>query len=366
MELTAQTFVEMDGRISAKQKIALAIAASDGTIGILPDSEFKYDGVFVRNTFEIEHFRCTALLPGGDIVDADESVAVTIPMLYGDTYYLAVGLGDEVIDFECKGVSLTHPTYTYSICTLDELAGSNRLPVVRFKAKDGVLSVDTDYIVPQTNAVNNKHVEDYIKAYITNMEKITTHPNLVDGDGKQMLLRYLFRVKKLRPTIHTTKLIELFEDIASAIDYFIITPNGESKEMPVPNLMDIREYLEWLSNYMEAAIAVLDKVVLEDNSIDYDMLKEQIKAEIYERLNPELYERLISDLKTNLRTELSETLTSTLKHYFADEMKPEIHDALSEELRGQLRETLYTSLYDALYNALYVPEEEEEEYIPTI
>jgi hypothetical protein len=156
------------------------------------------------------------------------------------------------------------------------------------------------------------------------------------------------------------------QEIAQAIDYYIITPHAERQEIPQPSINDVQLWLTWLKGYLDGAAGVLEGVVLEDHTIDFDALKAQIKAELYEQLNPELYRKLIDDLKISLRDELSEHLTETLRTYFDETMKPQLQETLKVELTDTLRDSLYQQLYDALYQALYVPAEEEEDFMPII
>ena len=56
-------------------------------------------------------------------------------------------------------------------------------------------------------------------------------------------------------------------------------------EQPVeilePSQIDVQLWLNWFGNYLIGAVSVLDKVVLEDKTIDYDALLRQAKAELY-------------------------------------------------------------------------------------
>ena len=86
MELSAQTFLDMDANLDFRQQMAIRAALGEQCIGLLPGMDFNCSGSFYTNKFEIEHLQCTALLPSGKIAQADEAVSVIIPMLYGDTY----------------------------------------------------------------------------------------------------------------------------------------------------------------------------------------------------------------------------------------------------------------------------------------
>ena len=80
--------------------------------------------------------------------------------------------------------------------------------------------------------------------------------------------------------------------------------------MPQPSYTDIQSWLQWLDDYLGGAAVILDGVVLEDNTIDYEALLAQAKAELYERLHPELIEKLLADMKEELRAEMQQQTES--------------------------------------------------------
>ena len=181
------------------------------------------------------------------------------------------------------------------------------------------------------------------------------------------MLRYLFMMKAYDMEGRVADFISLTQQIAQAIDYFIITPYTEEPiEIPKPVQADIMLWLRWLESYLAGAISVLDGLVLEDDTIDYEALLAQAKKELYEQLNPELYAKLLEDIKNELREELHDKLSATLTNYMDNTMKPDLGRILSQELNEKLYDKLYTELFEHLFNALYVPEPEEKEFIPMI
>lgn len=366
MELTPHTFISLDKRFDFKQQTAIRIALGSRRMGLIPGTTFSNRGSFVRNAFQIDRLQCMALLPSGAILHIDEEVKVKIPMLYGELYYLTVGLSEEEISFEDEGIPLLCPKYLFGIHTLDELKKEGKFPIVRFQVQDGMFTIDPNYIVPCLTLDSDPRFSDYINRFCLYMEKLATHANLQEGDGKRLFMRYFFLLKNYNIDYSLYDFVLFTQEMAQAIDYFVVTPNTEHLDMPHPSFYDIQQWLEWLVAYMEGALSILDKVELIDNSIDFEELKAQIKAEIYERLNPELYERLIYNLKEVLQNELSQSITSTLKTFLENQIKPQLYSLLSEELQKTLFESLFQTLYDALYKALYVPEEKKNEYIPKI
>ena len=217
------------------------------------------------------------------------------------------------------------------------------------------------------------------------MSLITSHENLENGDGKRALLHYLFILKSfgLKNSVHD--FLKMLQEIAQAIDYYIITPNMEQPvEILEPSQIDVQLWLNWFGNYLIGAVSVLDKVVLEDKTIDYDALLRQAKAELYAQLHEELIVKLLAETKEELlkmvKEELENSLdmqTQKLTDYINNTMKPDLlmqiqtelkHslNLLEDELSEKIYERLYEQLFEHLFNALYVPEPESEKFIPLI
>lgn len=365
MELTAQTFRELDRNLDFRQQVAVRAALGGNRLGLLPGAPFNCKGVFVKNTYEIECFQCLAVLPSGRIVSADEKVTLTIPMLFGEEYYLTVTYGTQERSFEREEVPYVAFQKDYAIHTLDELGKEDLLPVARFRVQDGIFAVDPDFIPPCLLLDADARFQEYALAYVEKLQALAGHPSLEDGEGKRAILRYLFLLKGYRWDGGVQEFVQLTQELAQAIDYYIVTPNTENPvPVPLPSRYDVQKWLQWLKEYLAGAISIMDTVVLEDNSIDYEALLAQAKKELYERLNPELRADLLLQIKEELRQELGETLLATLRSFIDDEVKPVLHDTLASELDPSLHERLYAELYEALYNALFVPEEKEAEFIP--
>jgi hypothetical protein len=367
MELTTQTFLDMDENLDFRQQMAIRAALGDHCIGLLPNTPFNNDGLFYTNRFEIERLQCTALLPSGRIVQIDEAVSIAVPMLFGDVYYLAVGIGDTKIPFEKRGVDYVRPQYTYAIMNLEELQRNDVFPLVRFLVKDGVFSIDKDFIPPCLLLSCDPRIDEYRNHYTDLLKQLGEHANFKEGEGKQAMLRYMFRMQSQDPQGQGIEFIKLTQEIAQAVEYFIMKPNREQEtEIPTPQQLDPQSWLKWFEEYLSGAINLLDGVTLIDDSIDYEALLAQAKKELYDQLSPELYEKLLERIKREVREELNEKLTESLTKYMDEVMKPSLAGILSRELHQKLYEELYTELFEHLFNALYVTMPEEEEYLPQI
>jgi len=277
------------------------------------------------------------------------------------------------------------PHYEYAIQTLPEVEGSDVMPLLHFVVKDGVFSIDPDYIAPCLLLNSDQRFQDYIDIYTEGLSAITSHQNLVEGDGKRALLHYLFIMKGYDKKNSVRHFVMMLQEIAHAIDYYIISPNsGQAVSIPQPTQVDIHIWLDWFRTYLQGAVTVLDKVVLEDNAIDYEALLRQAKAELYDQLHEELIVKLLSEMKEELiglvRTELENSLDmqkQALLDYINNDLKPELEASfqaelkqvagkLKDDLSDELYERLYTILFEHLFNALFVPEAEDEGFIPLI
>ena len=185
MELTTQTFLDMDENLDIRQQIAIRAALGDHCIGLLPDASFSNEGVFYTNKYEIDRLQCTALLPSGRIIQVDEAVSISIPFLYGDVYYLAVGIGKEQVQFEKLGVSYVRPQYTYDIMSLEEVKKNDVFPVTRFTVKEGVFTIDKDFIPPCLLLASNNRFAYYRDRYADLLQQLGEHANFKEGDGKR-------------------------------------------------------------------------------------------------------------------------------------------------------------------------------------
>ena len=367
MAISAQTFLELDENLRHRQQAATR-SVNGNEFGLIPFTEFDRQGGFVRNKLEIDHLACMALLPSGKILHIDEKVVVTVPLVYGNEYYLACGFGEKEVEFDVKEVPFVRPEYTYGIYSLSELEGTDLFPVMKFKVSDGIFSIDESYIPPCLYLSSDNRFQPYLEQLTKQVSLLAEHPNLESGEGKRAFQRYAYLLKSYDTQGRTCPFIQLTYEIAQAIDYYIVTPNTETPvTIPAYSGYDIANWLDWLDSYLHNAAGTLDKVVLEDHTIDFDELKAQIKAELYEQLRPELYEQLYTELKAKLYAEISEDLTVRLTDYINQQLKTELHDLLSGELSEELYESLYKNLYESLYNALYVPvEKEEDEFTPLI
>lgn len=367
MELTAQTFLQMDAELDFRQQMAIRAALGEHCLGLLPGLPFNAKGAFHANTYEIGHLQMTALLPSGRIIHEDDQVVVSIPLLYGSEYYLTVGFGDGYAPFEKEGVPHIRPQYVYAVHTSEEVQANDAFPIARFTAQEGVFALDEKFIPPCLLLSCHPAFADFGRQFAELLRTLAEHQHLKEGDGKRMMMRYFFIMKSYDMQGRVADFVSLTHEIAQAVDYFVMTPYSDRQvDIPAPRSYDVAKWLQWLAAYLTGAVTVLDNIEPEDDTIDYEALLAQAKQELYERLNPELYERLLLQIKDELREEIGQSLKEALTSYMNDTLKPELEQLISDDLHERMYDKLYNELYDKLYDALYVPDEEVADFMPII
>ena len=368
MELTAQTFIELDKCLERNRQITNTVAYGNH-FGILPTSTFSCKGVFVKKTLEITPLSFMALMPSGELLHVDENVVVDIPILYGKEYYLGCKQVDKTRSFKKEQVPFVEPVAECGIYTFNDLASADVFPLMKFKVSEGVFSVDKDYIPPFLTLSLDTRFQDYINTFASKVAVLAQHKNLESGEAKRTFLRYANVLKNYSTTHRVQHFVELLQEISAAVDFYIVQAFTEKAiEQKTYSPYDIVSYFNWIDEYLHGAATILDGVVLEDKSIDFEALKLQVKEEIYAKVYPELKEALYNELHEELKKEIWDELYSSLSDYINGNFRKEIYELLEGKLSEELYEKLYKTLYDGLYNALFVPApvEEEEEFLPLI
>lgn len=370
MELNARTFGALDDNFDLRQMISVR-TANGMRVGRLPFSQFHAEGMFVRNTYEIERLQCMALLGSGAMISVDEKMSLPISAMPDGTYYLTVGFSAHITEFEMYDQTYLRPSYICSLKTLEELdspenAIDSTFPVVRFQVDQGHIAVDKDYIPPCLILSSDERLSAHIQKVISEIKMLTEHPNLEEGDGKRTLLRIIFTLCSFTERSTMEDMMLLLRNLAMVIEYYIIAPNEkESPKLENWSQYDVEIWLKWFYSYLQHAKKTLDNVVLVDNSIDYDKLKADLREEIYAMVKEDI-DTQINQTRDNIRTELTDQL-SALVTQTIETQKQQMQDSLHAQLLDELRQPLYDNLYKALYDALYRPPvEEEDNFMPLI
>lgn len=336
--------------------------------GILPGTKCDVRGFFVRKHFEFEVRSLKALLPSGKLLDIEEKSKLAVPKLAEGDYFIAVGFGEKMVEFTSKGVIYSRPEYVYRIYGKDDVEEHDVLPLFKLKVEDGTLTMVEDYLAPCMQADSYDCFREIVGEMAERTRLIAEHKSMGDGDGRRAVLEFVFRLKGLDRCCQVTELIALLKELARAVDYYIIQRYAEEKDIiPECRQSDVKSWIDWMNGYLEKALSVLDGVTLDNDKIDYETLKAQLKEEIIGQLREEMGEKINASVG-EMGERLNSEITDCIKRYVDEEFRETLTLEISENLQNALRNELYDSLFDDLYNALYVPEKEEEEdkFMPLI
>lgn len=366
MELTAESLTTMSGYDDA-YSVALLRSTFGSRIGILPAKEFKCESSFVRKALEFKLSGCLAILPSGNLVDVDESASLEVPQLDEGEYYVTVGLGKDRIEFECDEVPMSRPAYCYNIRKFEELDRNDELPFIRLEVDGSEVAVDKEYIPPFLQISSEPRFTGILDSLATKLGAIANHVNMAPGDSKRTMLYCQFLLTAFPKRKRVDELLQLTEEIAQSVRYFIYLPNSEEiEQIPDCSEYDVSKWFKWLYSFLDGAVGILDGVELKDETIDYDKLIEQLRKELFDTLHPQLMDEVQQRVES-LREDMQAQISDALKDFISGEFRRRLHDELDVELSDSLEQKLYSSLYEALYDALFVPEvKEEDTFTPRI
>lgn len=368
MELTANAMSLLDENLDFRQ-LASMRAVLAGRLGLLPGAPFNCNGTFVRNSFEVSNLRCMALLPSGWMLDVNESVSITIPMLYDSTYYFAVGLGENLTDFEHQDVEYLRPEYSYQILSAEELKINQSLPLLRFNVKAGTFNIDPSYIPPCLMTMSSDKFQPYRVSIKEKLDALFSHKNLPDDGPRLAIGYYQSHFSDSDMLLEVRELVMALADMQRSLEYYIFKPHqtseGDNKLMEC-DMNDIQLYLEWTLKRLDAAKTILDNNPIEDKKPDYDELKAILRKELMDDLKPTL-EGLIHSEVEAVRNDIQQQVSEALKDFLSGEFRRQLYADLNQDLADSLYQKLYDALYQALYGALYHEEKvETDEYTPMI
>lgn len=366
MEVTAETLKAMSQE-SAARDVALVRSALGSRMGLLPGVDFSCEAVFVRKSLEYDVTACLALLPSGKLVDVEEKGSIEMPALDTGDYYLTVGLDGESVEFERNEVPMVRPGYCFAIRAFDELVRMDEMPLLRLHVEGAEVAIDREYIVPCLQMSSDPRFAEACGKLMERMETVAGHPNLAPGSPALSMRHNLYLLKSLRPEHRVDEFLIVTEEIAHSVRYYIPAPDSaEEVEIPAVSRYDVQRWLEWLDAFLVSAAQTLDGTVLQEDTVDYDELKEQLRKELYDTLQPELSQMLMDRIEA-LRSDMQTQISEALKDFISGEFRRQIHDELNAELSAELEQKLYSSLYSTLYDALFVPPKvEEDTYTPLI
>lgn len=370
LEMTAAILRQMNSDIDEKYRTVVSTLFRRECFGLVSGFEYAANGGFVGRTYELNGLKCTYLLPNGRIVVIDEDLKINIQSLSGKEYFLCIGETGEKHLFEKNGVPYSRPQHTLAFKTRDELNVNAWFPLKRFVIDDGALGEDNDYVTPCISPSDSDKIKSHVERSVQAIQALCHHKNMDTGECRRVLLELSFRLKSFDYQRNTVELTCLLQEIANAFDFYIVDELGngidkvpdkvielktDSRRTPDP--ANISMFFKWFNDYADSMLLILEKVVIVDNTIDYEQLKREITEELSTKIHDQLAEQLYNELHDKLTDEINASITEWIKNYINDDIRPEMEENLKNSLTEKLYPELYDKLYAALYDVLYKPEE---------
>lgn len=367
MEITSDFLNAIEESIEAWKAASRRITYGAG-IGLLPGTECRVKGTFVKHKFEFDISGLRAVLRSGNVLDIDDRGSIDIDVKEDGEYYLTAALGNEEEEFTSEGVLYARPEYVYELMDYAHIEDSDVLPLTKFLVHDGTISVSENYVIPCICADSDNRFDIIKNGIAEQLRLIAEHKNLEEGDGKRTILEMLFRLKYADHKIQVDRLLEMLHETAGVVEYFIMKPHSEQVEtIPVIRRTDIRRWTDWFTDYLNKAMTVLDAVVLENHEIDYEKLKADLRDEILAEVKDELQQRITTSVD-EAGAVIRQNIEEAMRNYVDVEFRENLRSDIFDDLQERLKQSLYDSLFEDLYGALYVEDDKngEDEFMPLI
>lgn len=381
MRLTAETLRQFEADLKNRQQLAIQYAMGVGRRGLLPGEPFSAEGSFVRRTYEMNGLKCTAVLPSGRIISADGDFSLQIDVDKNiPDHYVVLEYSGKQVELERDGVPYSVPEVVLALHTLSEVENGDMMPLKHFYIENGSLNIDNEYIVPVYTVDGNKRFADTNGKLAEILKGLALHANMENGDCKHALMHSSFRLKTFNTKSTVSELLNLYQEVVSTIDFYIIEIMGSAignipEEVTTlkndgrrtPFLTDIRKHLLWLTEYAKVQELILDKVVIDKPKIDTEAIKREVREALYPELRDTITQELIEKLRNQLTAELPPPMIEEVKRFIEENMHPglrtELHTDLRDPLYNDLLEALKAMIEDMLKNVKF---EQVDSFIPII
>ena len=136
MEITPQTFVDMENNISENRLLVRKMIAAKW-FGIVPGTKFSVNHEILNGCLVLKQVVCDVLLPTGQVavVETKAPITLNIPDKEVDGLYLTLEVGDHLVSFEKDGVPHVVNEYHFDFKALSEIG--NRQPLLKLVQNNG-------------------------------------------------------------------------------------------------------------------------------------------------------------------------------------------------------------------------------------
>jgi len=255
MEITPQTFIEMENNISENRLLVRKMLAAK-SFGVIPRTKFSISHEIVNGTLVLKQVTCDVLLPTGQVVviETNVPISITIPDRQVSELFLTLEVGDHLMQFDRDSVPHVMNEYKFSIKELNEIRTVE--PLLKLVFSNGAWTVYDKYILPVMSARSSVTLLEKLEELKKATEKISDHDHAPLLEGRVLVMVLLEQLNSFSVDDSLRELLVLCKRIATALSYSVMQ---HKVEMPAPNIMDAEPYLNaFLSFLDDIAVAMND------------------------------------------------------------------------------------------------------------
>ena len=255
MEITPQTFVDMENNISENRLLVRKMIAAKW-FGIIPGTKFSVSHEILNGCLVLKQVVCDVLLPTGQVavVETKAPITLNIPDKEVDGLYLTMEVGDHLVSFEKDGVPHVVNEYHFDFKALSEIG--NRQPLLKLVQNNGAWSVYENYVPPVMSVRSSVPLLEKLGELKQAAEKIVHHEHFDLMEDPVLVLTLIDQLETFSPDDSLRELVLLDRHIAVALSYAVMK---QKVELSVPNIMDVEPYLNVFKQFLEdIAVAMND------------------------------------------------------------------------------------------------------------
>ena len=247
MEITPQTFIDMENNISEYRMLVRKMIAAKN-FGIIPRTKFSISQEVFNDVLLLKQIDCDVLLPTGQVVviETNANISLNIPPKDVTELYLTVELGDRVNSFNRGGTPLAANEVKFDIKPLEEIRTA--IPLLKLVQNNGNWSVYDGYIMPVMTVRSSVKLLEKLDLLKQSAQKIMEHNNINIMEGRVMVEVLIDQLTSFSVDDSSRELVLLCKRIATALSFAIYKYKAE---LPAPNIMNVEPYLDAFIQFLE-------------------------------------------------------------------------------------------------------------------
>ena len=255
MEITPQTFIDMENNISENRLLVRKMIAAK-SFGIIPRTKFSISHEVLGGSLILKQITCDVLLPAGQVavVETKTPITLAIPDKETNELYLALEVGDHLVTFEREGVPHVVNEYKFDFKALPDVR--TQQPLLKLIRNNESWAVSDSYVPPVMTVRTSVPLLEKLEALKTTADKIVNHENAEFMEDPVLVMLLIDQLVGFSVDDSSRDLVLLCKRIATALSYAVMK---HKVELPVPNIMDVELYLNAFQQFLEdIAVAMND------------------------------------------------------------------------------------------------------------